>query len=181
MPKFKIFLSVILIILFSSVFASGAFAQNTNPLEATSSPQPRNRLQLLGKNSPQVRIYRRLELRLSALLKRMEKINQRIKSRLAKLDIRTTDLNRLNISLENINKKLVKIEEDSENLKSAWSIYENSSEIAQFNQFKREALSLFDSFEDLIESQKELVAGLKSYKIKSQPVATGSSEVIDFN
>lgn len=164
MQKILIFIFFVLLI-----FPSEVKSQTVSQPQASSSPQLRNKLQLLGNTKLADPHFRRFDRRFKVLLTRIRKINGRIDSRMDKIVASAAVLKRFNSQADKINTSLAAAEKKHTDLLVLWDNILESKDSQNFKNLKNEMAANLKSVESLISEEKVLIKELKKYKSKADP------------
>ena len=160
---FILFLSSFITYHFPSV-SFPVFGQSVTPNQATSSPQVRNRLQLLKNPQVAENHFQRLNKRISALINRFNKINIRIKSRINKLQADKNVIYELNSRLDLISGKIADLESSQKEIGDSWKVLLENKDSQDYQTLKNRLKEVINSAKALIQEEKLLLNELKKYK-----------------
>lgn len=161
--KIIIYLTVFLL---TAIFGP-ASAQTPEISTSSRAGQVRNKMQLLKSSEKLIRLYQTLVRRLKAYAKRLANINNRLRSRLAKLKISQATGRSLTSRLETLDENTVSLESDLTEIEIAWQNLTDEKQAIQ--NFTSGLRKLYAKIENLIAEQKKLIKELKKYDIIISP------------
>jgi len=135
--------------------------------KASDSPSvKRNQLQLLTADSKANLIFKILERRIEAMIKRLDKMNNRISRLLARADTTQANIARYEDQIAGLNRKIIELKISLDTLKEQWQAYSSAPEKEKYALIKTDIQDLIKEINDVIAEEKNLLRQINRYKLK---------------